>query len=170
DVVAAIRAAEHVHGDHEAMMAGTGRTSWRGATESWRARLSRACGGGGVDREPVRNPESKPTTNESWRRGFRYAPAALLNPRARDTCGAARPAGRSDLRRYSTDGKALRTVLLNPRSGANGALLSPPPRSDTAWCRGQQERGRVGFDTRLRRYSTRGTERPAALLNPRDRA
>jgi hypothetical protein len=198
-------------------MAGTGRTSWRGATESWRARLSRACGGGGVDREPVRNPESRPTTNESWRAqvsiracgatqpaskerlrrystrgtvraeryptripeatprgagrrrseggGFRYAPAALLNPRAGAACGATRPAGRGGVRRCSTR---------PPDATSRGAGARSARDHRSAGGR------RAGFDTRPRRYSTRGTGgdlrhystreqgTSAALLNPRD--
>jgi hypothetical protein len=171
-----------------------------------------------VDREPVRDPESRPTTNESWRAqvsiracgatqpaskerlrrystrgtvraeryptripeatprgagrrrseggGFRYAPAALLNPQAGAACSAtqpaskgrlraAQPAGSSGPRRYSTRGEGRRAALLNPTS-----------RCDISWCRGAQcprpqERGREagGF-----RYA------PAALLNPRDGA
>src|SRR5690606_31181421 len=115
DVVAAIRAAEHIHGDHEAMMAGPGRRSGRGPTESWRARLSRACGGGGVDREPVRHSEARQTMNESQRAGVSIRACGAAQPTSKDACGATQPASKGRLRRCATRGTGRSAGVLARR-------------------------------------------------------
>jgi hypothetical protein len=130
----------------------------RGPTESWRARLSRAWGGPGVDREPARNPESRPTTNESWRAG--------VSIRA---CGATQPASKGHLRRCSPRGKERPATLLNRREGAAHGAAQPAERGGRrATQPASQKRHRVvpgaaGARAGGFRYA------PAALVNPRAR-